>query len=118
MKRSCPQGSIIGSAAWNWTMNDLLSGIEIDPNENKLEAIAYPDDLATLIKANSRCEIELLGSKVIQKIENWYALYKLKIFATKTTAMIVKTKFNKERVPILKIDSFNVKYSSEVKYLG
>jgi len=32
--------------------------------------------------------------------------------------MIVKGKFNRERPPILKIDSIHVKYGSEIKYLG
>jgi len=96
MRRGCPQGSIIGSAAWNWAMDDLLNNIEIDLDENKVEAFAYADDLAILIKANSRRGIEDLGNKIIQKIDSWCALYKLKVSAAKTVAMIVKNLTGKD----------------------
>jgi len=99
-------------------MVELLSSIETDINEDRVEIIAYVDDLAILIRANSRREIEGLGTKVIHKIENWCTLCKLKISAAKTIAMTVKGKFNRERPPMFKIDSINIKYGSEIRYLS
>jgi len=117
MKRGCPQDSIISPATWNWAMDDLLSNIEIDLSEDKVEVFAYADDLAILIKANSRRE-RRSRKQSYSKMENWCALYKLKVYATKTITMIVKGKFNRERPPIFKIDGANIKYGSEIRYLG
>jgi len=55
---------------------------------------------------------------VLQELTMWCALYKLRISATKTTALLIKGKLDKNRLPILKIDTKNITYSSETRYLG
>jgi len=118
MERGYPQGSILGPTAWNWAMDELLKQFENNIDEAELDVIAYADDLAILMKANSRRGIEEIGKRVLQELTMWCALYKLRISATKTTALLMKGKLDKNRLPILKIDTKNITYSSETRYLG
>lgn len=100
----------------------LLLQIEREISDEHVSAIAYANDLALLLKADSRHGLEDLGKRTnIRKIpilEKWCRINKLKISATKTTAMLVKGKLDRNRLPILKIGDINVKYKSETKYLG
>lgn len=118
VERGCPQGSILGPAAWNWAMDELLLKIERNFDENAAEVVAYADDLAFLIKANSRREVEEIGQRILQFLKEWCELYKLRVSTAKTTAMLLKGKLHRNRLPILKIDNKNVVYKSECKYLG
>jgi len=118
MERGCPQGSILGPAAWNWAMDELLQQIELNLDETDVNVIAYADDLAILLKANSRRDIEEIGKKVLNYLTSWCTLFKLRISLAKTTALLVKGKLDKNRLPTLKIDSKNVIYSRETRYLG
>jgi len=118
MERGCPQGSILGPTAWNWAMDDLLKQIETSFDSAQAEVIAFADDLAILIKANSRREIEEIGKKVLEDLTSWCALYKLKVSTAKTTAMLIKNKLDKNRPPILKINNRNIIYTNETRYLG
>jgi len=118
MERGCPQGSILGPTAWNWAMDELLKRFETNFDETELDVIAYADDLAILMKANSRRGIEEIGKRALQELTTWCALYKLRVSATKTTALLIKGKLDKNRLPILKIDTKNITYSSETRYLG
>lgn len=61
MQKGCPQDSILRPAAWNWCMDDLLLQFEQEINEDDVGTIAYADDLALLLKADSRRGIEDLG---------------------------------------------------------
>lgn len=118
MHKGCSQGSIIGPAFWNFCMDKLL--IEMDKSFAKedAETIAYADDLVVLIKRNSRADIERVGNEVIGKLKEWCELHKLRVSATKTTAMLMKGTLDKERMPRLKLEGKNIKYSTEVRYLG
>lgn len=118
MKKGCPQGSILGPAAWNWCMDALLSSINNEFPQDTSEAIAYADDVVFLIKANTRAELEKCAENIVEKLTKWCTLHKLKISTTKTTAMLIKGKLNKERNPIIKIDDVKVQFTSQVKYLG
>ena len=118
MKKGCPQGSVIGPMAWNWCMDALLNQIENNEDEDEMEVIAYADDLAALIKGNSRREIETRAKRLVETIEDWCSLHKLKISTSKTVAMLMKGKLSRDRMPIIKINGRNVKYKIETRYLG
>ena len=62
MQKGCPQGSIIGPAAWGWCMDTLLN--ELHALAEHVEVIAYADDLACLIKGNTRTEVQTHATKV------------------------------------------------------
>lgn len=118
MEKGCPQGSIIGPIAWNCCMDTLLKKLEEEIHEEEAEAIAYADDLAILIKGKSRVELENTGKNVIKIINEWCDINKLKTSSTKTTAIMIKGKFDNARMPILKVYDKNIKYERENKYLG
>lgn len=118
MERGCPQGSILGPTAWNWAMDELLNKIETNFNSAQTEVIAYADDLAIIIKANSRRELEVIRRRVLEELTGWCNLYKLRVSTAKTTALLVKGKLDKNRLPILKIDNKNIIFSKETRYLG
>jgi len=118
MEKGCPQGSIIGPTAWNWAMDDLLKQIDDNFDEQDVDVIAYADDLAILIRANSRRNIEEIGKQTLEILTKWCNLYKLRVSGTKTTALLMKGKLDKERLPILKIDNKNITYKNETRYLG
>ena len=56
MQKGCPQGSIIGPAAWGWSMDALLNELQAGLAED-VEVIAYADDLACMIKGKTRIEV-------------------------------------------------------------
>ena len=63
MQKGCPQGSIIGPAVpGGWCMDTLLN--ELHALAEHVEVIAYADDLACLIKGNTRTEVQTHATKV------------------------------------------------------
>jgi len=116
MQRRCPQGCIIGPLAWNWCMDTLLD--EFDSITEDVEAIAYADDVAILIKANSRSSLEDLAKIAINILIEWCKSHKLMISAIKTNAMLVKGKLDKNKNPIIKINNNRIKFTQQIKYLG
>ena len=116
MEKGCPQGSVLGPSAWNWCMYSLLNRINIELNAEKAEAIAYADNLAVLLKADNRVSIEKTAKQVIDILDKWCSLHKLKVSVEKTNAMVVKGKLSKKRNPTMK--NKNVKFTTMVKYLG
>ena len=49
MQKGCPQGSIIGPAAWGWCIDALLSERQQELSEDCVETIAYADDFACVM---------------------------------------------------------------------
>lgn len=117
MEKGCPQGFIIGPAAWCWTMDTLLNNIEAEFDQDDVETIAYADDLILFIKANSRREVERLGAEALALLEKWCKLHKLSVSSSKTVTLAMKGKFDKGRPPILKIDDKNIKYCLKLNIL-
>ena len=118
MEKGCPQGSILGPAAWVWCMDVLLHELETSIPEEMVEITAYADDLACVIKANTRKEITNHGTKLIELINKWCRSHHLRMSTSKTVAMLVKGSMNEKHLPTLKINGKNVKYVNTVKYLG
>lgn len=118
MERGCPQGSIIGPIAWNLCMDVLLEALNNEFPADVAEAIAYADDLVIIIKGNSRVELERIGGRAVEMLDDWCITHKLKISVSKTAALLMKGKFDRERMPIIKHQGKNIKFVREVKYLG
>lgn len=59
-----PQGSVLGPSLWN-TMSDGVLQLE------GIGMIAYADDLAAVIKANTEADLEDKASKVLGDINKW-----------------------------------------------
>jgi len=116
MQRGCPQGSIFGPAVWNFCMDFLLTRLEQELDDGKVEAIA--DDLAITIRGGSRTELERLGFRVTDILEEWCVTYKLRVSVEKSCAVMLKGKFDPERHPRFKIGGQSIKYTETVRYLG
>jgi len=65
-------------------MDSFLTCLEQELDERKVEAIAYADDLAITIRGGSRMELEQLGSRVIDILEEWCSTYKLRVSVEKS----------------------------------
>lgn len=68
MEKGCPLGSILGPMAWNWCKDELLNKITSNYDEEEVELTAYADDLAILIKNDTRKAIENVGKNIIKMI--------------------------------------------------
>lgn len=118
MQRGCPQGSIIGPMAWGWCMDTFLDDFQNNIDEQDAEVIAYADDLAMIVKGNTRSELELIAERGLKILKAWCTNHKLNISLNKTLAMLTKGKLNRERLPRIKINDVKIKYSDKIKYLG
>ena len=118
MEKRCPQGSILGPSACVWCMDALLKDLEMDIPEEQVEITAYADDLACVVKGDTRIEITKNATKAIEIISKWCRLHHLKISGSKTVTMLMKGNLNEKHLPTFKIDRVNVKYVEKTKYLG
>jgi len=117
MTKGCPQGSIIGPLAWNWSMDELLNRLKTLEIENTY-ATAYADDLTLLICEKSRASIETSASRAIEMILDWCKSYKLQIAIEKTKAILVKGSLHHERMPRIYVYDKKIEFTNEHKYLG
>jgi len=118
MERGCPQGSVLGPAAWNWCMDALLARLCNCADEDNVDVIAYADDVTILLKADSRKDIESAADRISEILSEWCSLHKLAVAVDKTNAMTAKGKFSKNRNPTIRINGVSVKFKSQVRYLG
>lgn len=118
MQKGCPQGSIIGPMAWVLCMDTFLDAFRGEFDDEVAEVIAYADDIAMILKGNSRMELESLADRGLRVLCSWTDSHKLKISTSKTVAMVLKGQFNLNRQPIIKIYNTKIKYPNTVKYLG
>lgn len=117
MVRGCPQGSVVGPYVWTWCMDELLYKLE-EMESEEIYTTAFADDLAIIISANSRKDLESKSGKAIKILLEWCKDYKLNISVKKTKAMLTKGNFDKERMPNIKIGDTKVQFVQEYKYLG
>ena len=66
MEKGCPQGSIIGPAAWVWCMDIVLNDLRKEIPPECADFIAYADDLACVVKGNTRAELNTNSERIIE----------------------------------------------------
>ena len=94
----------------------------MDPVLHKLEeagynTIAYADDLAVLLEANHRNELERKGQQAVEIILNWCEMAKLSLSPTKTSLVVFKGG-NTSTPPHIYLDKHRIKSVKIQKYLG
>lgn len=118
MERGCPQGSVLGPSVWGWCMDALLNQLDARSEGGKVTPVAYADDLAVIIRGNSRNELESRAATVTREIEGWCGDHKLKIAPEKTYAMLMKGKLDRERRPKIVMGGTRIQYCEVTRYLG
>ena len=112
--RGCPQGSVCGPIFWDITIDPCIQ--ELDKHKDSAGVVAYADDVAILISANSRLELESKTQNIINTLEKWCTSNKLKISTEKTKYLLIKGKLL--RNPIIKLNNKNIERVNTIKYLG
>ena len=112
--RGCPQGSVCGPIFWDLVIDPCLQ--ELDMHQDTAGVVAYADDLAILISADSRRELELKSKNVITTLSKWCISNKLSISTDKTKYLLMKGKLIRD--PTIKLNGKNIKRVKTYKYLG
>ena len=114
VSKGCPQGSVLGPLMWNIIFDDVLEEISNTGNE----AIAYADDIAIIVKGNSRKALELKANEVTSILNSWCTKQKLVLSVTKSHMILLKGFLDIRRPPTVKIGSRSLRMVSESRYLG
>lgn len=114
LSRGCPQGSILGPFLWTLIMDDLLK-IQCQPETSLL---AYADDTLLLVHGSSRVDLERKSNAALSVISAWGRRAKLVFAAHKTTAIMLKGKFDRGRPPRLFLADTRVKFQDSMVHLG
>ena len=112
--RGCPQGSVCGPIFWDLTIDPCLQ--ELNRHKDTAGVVAYADDVAILVSANSRLELQTKAQNVMNTLEKWCSSNKLNISVEKTKYSILKGKLL--RGPSIKLNNKNIKRAESFKYLG
>jgi len=108
-----PQGSILGPTLWNTMYNKVLE----EKMEKGVKLIAYADDLAVLVTAKDKGELEdkatYACSRVIETLEKLH----LKVAEAKTEVLVLEGRRKVTSVE-LRLQNSMITSSEFVKYLG
>lgn len=110
-----PQGSVLGPLLFSLYINDI---IQICPKECTIKMFA--DDTIIYVKGGGSAEIETRLNEVLHIIEKWMNNNGLKMNATKTKYMLIKSVRKELRKnTILKgLDGTEIERVEKIKYLG
>lgn len=109
-----PQGSVLGPCLWPLLFNGALRELE----NVGLRAVAYVDDLAVVVRANTKAEIEEQGRRAVNALTTWCRRVKLSLAPEKTEMMLLKGSLNMRSPPVIRIEGKTIKAPAVVTYLG
>lgn len=113
LTRGCPQGSVIGPVAWNLVFDEMIN-MQIEG----VTQIAYADDLALVVRGNSRAELERRADNALITVNRWVKLHRMELAVNKTKIMMLKGKLSSNRRPSVRVGASPVSYAASLKYLG
>lgn len=107
-----PQGAVIGPTLFNIYTSDI-------PRHPRTEIGLYADDTTILAKGKKTDIIRRNLQEHIKAIETWTKMWKIKINAEKSVAVLFSKNIRKpeEKQPI-SIDNKEIQWKKEAKYLG
>ncbi|GBN99421.1 hypothetical protein AVEN_199611-1 [Araneus ventricosus] len=121
--QGCPQGSVLAPHIWNFYFNEILL-----LNDDRRFLQAYADDLALLVVASSRKNLEHDVSFSLDLLCNNLKNLNLEVASEKTLAVVFRGTQNKnklkkglatlKRPPIFKIFGRPIRTVDSLKYLG
>ncbi|KAI4474758.1 hypothetical protein M0802_015459 [Mischocyttarus mexicanus] len=112
--KGCPQGSVLGPLMWNLILDEAIEEVVT----SKSEIIAYADDIAVVVKGNSRKEMEIKARTVTNKLKAWCDNQKLVISAAKSHMILLKGYLDIKRPPTIPLGDRSLRMVAETKYLG
>lgn len=108
-----PQGSVLGPTLWNLFYDQVL---EL-PLEEGVEAVAYADDIAVLVKAKTVHELREKSTFAMKNVLSQLSKMGLRVAPEKTEVLIVAGRRTLRFVEI-PIDEVMIASTECVKYLG
>ncbi|GBN50436.1 Putative protein in type-1 retrotransposable element R1DM [Araneus ventricosus] len=121
--QGCPQGSVLAPHLWNFYFNDILC-----LNNDQMILQAYADDLALIIAASSRKNLEVTVSASLDLLYSHLQNLNLQVASEKTLAVVFRGTQNKnrqkrglatlKRTPIFKLNNRTIRTVDSLKYLG
>jgi len=112
LTKGCPQGSGFGPTLWNVAANEILKNNQ----EGYTHRVAYADDIAALVAANTRSELVKRTEEHLKDLINWAKRYGLKFSTAKTMGLTLKGSLVHGFSFEFGVD--RIKVSDKVKYLG
>ena len=113
MTAGVPQGSILGPTLWNLLYDQVLQ-LRLP---NGVSSIAYADDLAIMVEADEKSELEQRTNESLLRIGRWMQRNGLQIAPHKTEAIIFRGPRRRHDVNIV-IDSERILPKKHLVYLG
>ncbi|XP_057333529.1 uncharacterized protein LOC130672801 [Microplitis mediator] len=113
VRRGCPQGGVTSPLMWLLVINELLVRLE----KLGVHSVGYADDVALMIRGSSPTEIRWRMQRALDLVQNWCTDRSLKVNPNKTE-MVLFTKKRKHKLNAPSIFDTELKFSTEVRYLG
>lgn len=108
-----PQGSVLGPLLWNILYDPVL---ELNLTQGAT-SIAYADDLAVIVEAEDKDELEYRVNESLWEISEWMERNDLTLAAEKTEAIILKGPRKRDNLN-LRVLGKTINPSKTVNYLG
>lgn len=108
-----PQGSVLGPTLWNVLYNDVLK-LEM---EDGCKVIAYADDLALTVAAESASRLIQNANHSLGQISAWMEDHKLQLAPEKTEAVILNGGRDRGWITF-RLNGVEIVPAKHVKYLG
>jgi len=112
VERGCAQGSVLGPALWNISVERLLKELV----NSGLKVIAYVDDIAIVIAARTKAQIE--AARALELIEAWSGPAGVSISYPKSAFILLKGKLAAGSPPVIRLNGNRIGTVTELKYLG
>ena len=114
LTKGCPQGSILGPLLWNIIFEDFLT----QDFGDDVHVVAYADDAMLVIQGRSRVDLENRAARGLRTVEEWSSRAKLQFSTAKTSAMMLRNRFDRGRRPRIVMNNVIIQCVDEIKYLG